>query len=259
MVELKKTLDAKGHCLLEMPSGTGKTVTILAFIISYQQVHPDRAKLIYCSRTVPEIEKALLELKRLIAFRERESGKKMDFLGIGLSSRKNLCINKSVNYEKNGKVVDGRCHSLTASWVRSKAQVDKSTATCDYFETLENAGKPLNVPSGVYTLDDIKEFGETLKFCPYFLSRSLLTQANVIIYSYYYLLDPKISELVSREMSKNCVIIFDEAHNIGTCAFNSLDNVCIESMSVDLNRVILDSSTRSLQKLTDKIQEFHFY
>ena len=40
--------------------------------------------------------------------------------------------------------------------------------------------------------------------------------ANVIVYSYYYLLDPKISELVSRELSKDCIVVFDEAHNIGS-------------------------------------------
>lgn len=38
---------------------------------------------------------------------------------------------------------------------------------------------------------------------------------NVIIYSYHYLLDPKIAERVSRELSKDCIVVFDEAHNIG--------------------------------------------
>lgn len=38
---------------------------------------------------------------------------------------------------------------------------------------------------------------------------------NVIIYSYHYLLDPKIAERVSKELSKDCIVVFDEAHNIG--------------------------------------------
>lgn len=38
MCDLKKTLDAGGHCVLEMPSGTGKTVSLLSLIVSYQQV-----------------------------------------------------------------------------------------------------------------------------------------------------------------------------------------------------------------------------
>lgn len=35
------------------------------------------------------------------------------------------------------------------------------------------------------------------------------------MYSYHYLLDPKIAETVSKELSKSSVVIFDEAHNIG--------------------------------------------
>ena len=42
--------------------------------------------------------------------------------------------------------------------------------------------------------------------------------ANIVVYSYHYLLDPKIADLVSKELSKNAVVVFDEAHNIGKTA-----------------------------------------
>ena len=45
------TLDAGGHSVLEMPSGTGKTVSLLSLIVAYQQHYPEHRKLIYCSRT----------------------------------------------------------------------------------------------------------------------------------------------------------------------------------------------------------------
>ena len=51
---------------------------------------------------MPEIEKALAELKRLMAYRvecaetEEEKAKERDFMGFGLTSRKNLCINPDV-------------------------------------------------------------------------------------------------------------------------------------------------------------------
>ena len=38
---------------------------------------------------------------------------------------------------------------------------------------------------------------------------------DVIIYSFHYLLDPKVAEQVSKEMSKDSIVVFDEAHNIG--------------------------------------------
>ena len=65
MLELKRALDAKGHGCLEMPTGTGKTITCLSLITSYQLQNPECGKLIYCTRTVPEMEKVLAELRNL--------------------------------------------------------------------------------------------------------------------------------------------------------------------------------------------------
>lgn len=123
MCELKKALDAKvtftdgmkkcdnyyyyivaflhlkGHCMLEMPSGTGKTVSLLSLIISYMQANPLHVtKLIYCSRTLPEIEKVLAELANLMEYYEKETGIKPKLVGLALSSRKNLCIHPSVRW-----------------------------------------------------------------------------------------------------------------------------------------------------------------
>ena len=100
-----------------MPTGTGKTITLLALITSYQLAHPECGTLIYCTRTVPEMEKAcaraasaarrvgtaltlvaprrlqvLAELRVLQAYREPLVGRSSQILALGLSSRKNMCI-----------------------------------------------------------------------------------------------------------------------------------------------------------------------
>ena len=54
-----------------MPTGTGKTITLLSLITSYQLAHPEIGKLVYCTRTVPEMEKVLQELKELVDYRSR--------------------------------------------------------------------------------------------------------------------------------------------------------------------------------------------
>ena len=59
MSGLKRAIDGKGHAILEMPTGTGKTVCLLALITSYQYAYPDTGKLIYCTRTVPEMIKVM--------------------------------------------------------------------------------------------------------------------------------------------------------------------------------------------------------
>lgn len=70
---------------------------------------------------------------------------------------------------------------------------------------------------------------------------------NVVIFSYHYLLDPKIAERVSKDFSKDCIVVFDEAHNI--------DNVCIESLSTDITEDSLRKATRGAQNLENKISQ----
>jgi DNA excision repair protein ERCC-2 len=70
---------------------------------------------------------------------------------------------------------------------------------------------------------------------------------NVIIYSYHYLLDPKIAERVSKDFPSESIIVFDEAHNI--------DNVCIESLSTDITDDSLRKATRGVENLQKRVSE----
>ena len=137
-----------------MPSGTGKTVSLLSLIVAYQQHYPEHRKLVYCSRmqnsiskfarcfiiltittgTMSEIEKALAELKALMAFRSKLLGYTEEFRALGLTSRKNLCLHPEVKREKKGTVVDARCRSLTAGFVKEKKEKGEDVELCIYHE-----------------------------------------------------------------------------------------------------------------------------
>jgi DNA excision repair protein ERCC-2 len=83
MVRLRQAL-SQGHALLEMPTGTGKTITLLALLLAYQYKYSNVAdgrgstvtkidgaggndtsasasagtgKIVYCTRTVQEMDK----------------------------------------------------------------------------------------------------------------------------------------------------------------------------------------------------------
>ncbi|KAM8794024.1 general transcription and DNA repair factor IIH helicase subunit XPD isoform 1-T1 [Eudromia elegans] len=251
MLELKRTLDAKGHGVLEMPSGTGKTVSLLSLIVAYQRARPlELTKLIYCSRTVPEIEKVIEELRKLVDFYEKQLGEKVPFLGLALSSRKNLCIHPEVSLLRFGKDVDSGCLRLTASYVRAQRQRDAALPACRFYEEFDTHGREVPIPYGIYNLDDLKAYGRQKGWCPYFLARYSILHANIVVYSYHYLLDPKIADLVSKELARKSVVVFDEAHNI--------DNVCIDSMGVNITRRTLDrcqANVATLQATIQKIKE----
>lgn len=72
MRSLKQSLDASGHCLLEMPTGTGKTVCLLSLITSYQFANPSVGKLVYCTRTVPEMNSVVKELGIVLSYRAQQ-------------------------------------------------------------------------------------------------------------------------------------------------------------------------------------------
>lgn len=194
-----------------------------------------------------EIEKALHELKALMKYRQQELGHEEEFRALGLTSRKNLCLHPSVKREKSGSVVDARCRSLTAGFVKEQKERGEDVELCVYHDNLDLLEPHNLMPNGVWTLEDLTRYGEKHKQCPYFSSRRMMSFCNVIIYSYHYLLDPKIAERVSKELSKDCIVVFDEAHNI--------DNVCIESLSTDITDDSLRKATRGANNLERKISQ----
>ena len=106
-----------------MPTGTGKTVCLLSLILSFIKQKKPSYKLIYCTRTIVEMEKTLEELKFVQQAREQDFGGPSSpelnelaspILALCLSSRRNLCIHKEVSKEDDREKVDSLCRSLTA-------------------------------------------------------------------------------------------------------------------------------------------------
>lgn len=227
---LFKSIQSPGHVLIEMPSGTGKTAALLSCTVSYLlycKANNKQFKIIYCTRTLQEIDKSLKELKKLISYIKTYFD--FDFLGIGLSKRGNMCINQSA---LNSFDVEFCCRKMINHLDNLK---------CDFYEN-----KISSIPFGVYDFDDIKSLGETMGFCPYFLTRNNLTMFDCVIYPYNYLIDPTIYSIVSKDLSKDSFVIFDEAHNI--------DSHCIESLSSEISRNTLEAGSKILSLIERKIK-----
>ncbi|SBS87009.1 TFIIH basal transcription factor complex helicase XPD subunit, putative [Plasmodium ovale] len=329
MKYLKKTLDNEGHCVLEMPTGTGKTVAIFSLITSYQYDKNDESKFIFCTRTVAEMEKSLIELKKVIQYRvsvlkrrlekgggsdhvgadlgngdnERGNG---EILGIGISARRCMCVNEKVLQKHEREKIDEECRKLTATFVREKKYINKKIdkydyvnaeritdfilknkhhidvedyfdiynsrntleeynelGLCGYFENFEKEFNYDLIKSGVYTIEDLKNLcknyrnvhNEIVPICPYFFAKKVIEIAKVIILNYQYIIDPKVSKslFLGKEKNshvnykKNDIIVFDEAHNI--------DSVCLEALTVNIDRNILNKASSNIKKLFKKIEK----
>lgn len=240
MRQLKASLEAKGHSVLEMPTGTGKTVAIFSLVTSYQLAHPELEKFLFCTRTVAEMEKALVELRGVLRYRHTELVKDQDLdrlkrapsLGVALSARRNLCVHPRVSRESDREKIDEQCRLLTAPWVRRKESaategvaiedLDADTCKlCPWYESLDKYWAPDIVPPDIYTVDELRRFGQTgcnpvslaassnparvasvidgeekgPIFCPYFAARRLAQQCGILVLNYQYVLDPKVAQI----------------------------------------------------------------
>lgn len=267
MKELKDVVVGRGHCLLEMPTGTGKTITLLSFLVSYQiflktggagveKVRKDPGlikneasrfrdgfKIVYCTRTISETEKVMDELKSLVSYIEREVGFPLGYTGIGICARRNLCINQEVLASKSSVELDAACQERTSQWARSEEGGGKR---CEYYEKFLETSPHLSIAGGIYTFDEIREYGKEEAVCPYFLTRGMLSLADCVVYTYNYIIDPRIYEIISKGFGANSVVVFDEAHNI--------DNACIEAMSINITRSTLDSAWKCVQGVQERIE-----
>jgi Rad3-related DNA helicase len=274
-----------------------------------QHANPSAGKLIYCTRTVPEMNHVMEELATVLAYRAQElekqqetesipsgdvedaaggtkednpqsndtessptrkkprriySGKNMkgraamgpilDGRGAGgsgvlalcLSSRRNMCVHDRVMAESDREAVDAACRSMTASWVLELAKKNPGSAeTCSYFDNFQAAGESTSIPSGVYDLEELQKWGKGRGWCPYYLTRQALNHANILVFNYQYMLDPKVAKMVSKELEAESIVVFDEAHNI--------DSVCIEALSVTINDRGLEYAARSLGRLASEV------
>ncbi|KAJ6229969.1 general transcription and DNA repair factor iih helicase subunit xpd [Anaeramoeba flamelloides] len=277
MKSLKRSLEKGGIVLLEMPTGTGKTVSLYSIILAFMCHSTKFNKLIYCTRTIPELEKSLEELKVVIeGWQYHYERGNLDMsvndlpskmICTGLSSRRNLCIHNTVSTEKNPMTLDSMCRGLTCQANRIRHLKDETVSNCPYYEKfleIEELGELLETTNnydpmdlqqasilspGVYTLEDLRKVGAELGICPYYLARSSLVVSSVVVHSYQYVLDPKISDIVIGENldREKCIVVFDEAHN--------LDSVCLEALSMNLDSSTLTDGIQLIKTLQEYVEQ----
>ena len=233
-----KALQQSKHCLLESPTGTGKTLTLLCASLAWQQKEIEQirmsslndnnttetiskpqsvSRIFYCTRTHKQLEQVAKQLNNTI-YKDKI---RMTLL----SSRDNYCIHPVVS---KGPNKNNECAKITRLDQKKFGQ-NGFKSECGYYERLK--GKVANdfirtsVSKQLPRVFDIEQFNEycqtTHAVCPYYTSRLLINDVQIILCPYNYLIDPRVRN--SMQMSiNNAIIIIDEAHNIEDCARESM-------------------------------------
>nr|XP_023846721.1 regulator of telomere elongation helicase 1 isoform X4 [Salvelinus alpinus] len=258
MSKVIECLQNKVNGVLESPTGTGKTLCLLCATLAWRDYfkdtisarkiaekmggaelfpntplaswgtaatdgdtttyYTDIPKIIYASRTHSQLTQVINELKNT-SYRP-----KVCVLG----SREQLCINPEVMRQESNHLKVHMC--------RQKI----STRSCVFYNNVEEKSMDKDLVNSILDVEDLVKAGNKQRVCPYYLSRSLKQQAEIIFMPYNYLLDPKSRRAHNIEL-KGAVVIFDEAHNV--------EKMCEESTSFDLTPYDLASAIDAVDKL----------
>jgi DNA repair helicase Rad3 len=245
---------------LESPTGTGKTLCLLCATLAWRRDYERKAnaqarsesgaasaagttagtthidsfmtdkdrkrvipKIVYASRTHSQLAQVVKELKNT-AYKP-----KMCLLG----SRQQLCVDRDVS-QLQGTAQNQRC----------RAKVE--TRRCEYHRNVDKfrqENPKLN--QEVLDVEDLNRIGRDHRVCPYYWSRSNASDADIVFLPYNYLIEPSIRATLDFELS-NCIIVFDEAHN--------LEGVCGNSASFDLTPADVAGAIGEIETCLAKIK-----
>ncbi|XP_065777687.1 regulator of telomere elongation helicase 1 isoform X1 [Muntiacus reevesi] len=242
MSKVLECLQKKVNGILESPTGTGKTLCLLCSTLAWREhlrdavsarriaerasgeLFPDRSlaswgnailegdipacytdipKIIYASRTHSQLTQVISELRNT-SYRPRVCV---------LGSREQLCIHPEVKKQESNHMQVHLCRRKVAS------------RSCHFYNNVEEKSLEQELASPILDIEDLVRNGTKHKLCPYYLSRNLKQQADIIFMPYNYLLDAKSRRAHSIDL-KGTVVIFDEAHNV--------EKMCEEAASFDL-------------------------
>ncbi|XP_043409343.1 regulator of telomere elongation helicase 1 isoform X3 [Prionailurus bengalensis] len=270
MSKVLECLQKKVNGILESPTGTGKTLCLLCTTLAWREhlrdtisarkiaeraqgglfvdhtlswgaaasdgdstaCYSDIPKIIYASRTHSQLTQVISEL-RSTSYRPRVCV---------LGSREQLCIHPEVKKQESNHMQIHLCRKKVAS------------RSCHFYNNVEEKSLEQELTTSVLDIEDLVKSGNKHKLCPYYLSRNLKQQADIIFMPYNYLLDAKSRRAHSIDL-KGTVVIFDEAHNV--------EKMCEESASFDLTphdmASGLDAIDQVLEEQTKVAQQGEFH
>jgi Rad3-related DNA helicase len=183
--DVQRTVANGGVLIAEACNGFGKTISTLSCLL------PLRKQIIHATRTHEQVRQVLLELKSI----NEKSGQK--YSAVNLASRRFLCINSD-------------CSGLPTNEAQEVCLTLRNEDECPYVHEFDKP--PRNLPKILGRNELIKE-GRKRKLCPYFLSRRMTQESNVIVAPYPYIFDPLIRMITGLDLEKK-ILILDEGHNI---------------------------------------------
>ncbi|KAL6844607.1 hypothetical protein ACP4OV_025266 [Aristida adscensionis] len=272
----------RSHALLESPTGTGKSLSLLCSALAWQRQYPLRAPAtpppppaadphLHGGGFVPDDtqqpatpgvpEKATKKKNAPTIYyatrthaqitqvvREYRKTSYRVRMAI-LASRKHYCVNQFACMSEN---IDDQCKLL----------LDQNGAGCPEFKNAQKLSRHPSLQIGgcyeVHDIEDLVRVGQKVKGCPYFAAQHMAETAQLVFCPYNYLISPIVRRAMDIDIGGS-IIILDEAHNIEDIARDSgsvdVDEESLCSLQDELQRLAADEAVAMIyQPLHDVIQ-----
>lgn len=227
MEHVLNALESGGTALLESPTGTGKTISLLCASLAWLLARRSNngvngmlcPQIVYCSRTHSQITQVIQELR---------SSPYGHVSSVVLGSREHFCVNAEVTQLPNAVARNHSCRSL------------RSDGRCRFFNSVQRgAMMTSHERSRIMDMEDLRIEGRKEGFCPYYSERERSSDAHIAFMPYNYIMDPVLRKQLPFTVDKKCVVIIDEAHNLPSVLGS---DGCVNLTALSLANCIQDCS-----------------
>ncbi|UKK02940.1 helicase [Theileria orientalis] len=234
------------NALLESPTGTGKTLSLicasLACILSNKTSKILGGKAIEEEKKVNQDDLLVSQLIGLKGAIERDLKKPKSILSnkmnIIYTSRTHSQLKQVINevrkssyckefHQKGLKAAllasrDLLCinqakGNLSGDHLNNFCRLLVQNRKCIYYNTLRGSKNEDAQFTDLVDIEDMVKIGKKGAFCPYFAVKDAQENADLILVPYNYLLSPSVREAMDLK-TKNSIVIIDEAHNVESIA-----------------------------------------
>ncbi|KAF5804016.1 putative RNA helicase [Helianthus annuus] len=278
--------DGHFHALLESPTGTGKSLSLLCSVLAWQKNHrskslygnishskPDPEALIdplgHGGGFVPEMEQPSANVMPTLSETNNGKQKKKRGVVIYYATRTHSQISQVIgefrktSYHVPMGVLGSRKRYCTNPKVRDQDNIDEKCklllkenkqkkAGCREFMNAQKIRAHPSVKKGgcyeVHDIEDLIKVGEMVQGCSYFGAQAMAEVADIVFCPYSYIVNPQIRKAMEINVKGN-IIILDEAHNI--------EDIAREAGSINVEEGVLFQLQKELENLCQSDQEIY--